>query len=84
MSNSNMLQIHQRYMSCLSLSTEHSYSEGEMIDDGQSEDDWRGTNKRARKRSGSLSTVLSVMGKAIGLGKTTPSKWIGSVSTVPD
>lgn len=77
-------QIYQRYKA--SQSAPSSYSEGEMLDDGQQGAARRKTNKKkhVRRRSGSLSRVLSVMGKAMGLGKTTPSKReVTSVHSTP-
>ena len=66
-------EIEEQYKPCLSMPSYQSQSEGELLDEETS----CGAAKRKvtkkkhiRRRSGSLSRVLSVMGKAMGLGRT--------------
>ena len=66
-------EIEEQYKTCLSMPSYQSQSEGELLDEETS----CGAAKRKvtkkkhiRRRSGSLSRVLSVMGKAMGLGRT--------------
>ena len=66
-------EMEERYQTCLSMPSYQSQSEGELLDEETSCGAARRkvTKKnRIRRRSGSLSRVLSVMGKAMGLGRT--------------
>jgi len=66
-------EIEERYQTCLSMPSYQSQSEGELLDEETSCGAARRKvtkKKHIRRRSGSLSRVLSVMGKAMGLGRT--------------
>ena len=66
-------EIEERYQTCLSMPTYQSQSDGELLEEETSCGAARrrvAKKKHTRRRSGSLSRVLSVMGKAIGLGRT--------------
>ena len=66
-------EIEERYQTCLSMPSYQSQSEGELLDEETSCGATRRKvtkKKHIRRRSGSLSRVLSVMGKAMGLGRT--------------
>jgi len=66
-------EISEDYIQCLAISAQ-SHSEGELLEEegGGGPARRKGKKTRVRKRSGSLSRVLSVVGKAMGLGKATP------------
>jgi len=66
-------EIEEQYKTCLSMPSYQSQSEGELLDEETSCGAARRKvtkKKHIRRRSGSLSRVLSVMGKAMGLGRT--------------
>jgi len=66
-------EIEEQFRTCLSMPSYQSQSEGELLDEETSCGAARRKvtkKKHIRRRSGSLSRVLSVMGKAMGLGRT--------------
>ena len=71
-------ELLERYSSCLSLPSYLPHSEGELLDADSSgcgaarRKVAGGKKKHVRRRSGSLSRVLGVVGRAMGLARATP------------
>jgi len=77
------LELEERYLACASNSA--SLSEGEVLEEEAVCGAARrrvAKKKHVRRRSGSLSRVLSVMGKAMGLGRATPGGKAEAASSV--
>ena len=76
-------ELEERYLAC--ASNPASLSEGELLEEEAVCGAARrrvAKKKHVRRRSGSLSRVLSVMGKAMGLGRATPGGKVETASSV--